>query len=734
MNGKQLLSTLKFNEAYAKFNHATGKLETWEESCEDVMSMHYNKFSSLRNWDEIEPYYNSALNAYKKQEILASQRNLQFREKHVLKHNCKLYNCAVTYIDRPEVFKQIFWVLLCGSGVGYSVEKRFIEKLPNLKRRLDISSVNLAKVHVIEDSIEGWAEAIDDLINSFFEGGAKVIFDFSKIRPKNSLIAGEFLAPGSDGLKKSLELIEKLLVEKVDKNDFVLTSLNCHDLICLLSDAVLSGGIRRSALISLFDKDDELMLTCKTGNWFIDAPWRARSNNSAKLLKNSLTKEELDSYKTYIKQFGEPGILLVDDINMMCNPCVEIGFIPRNPRTGNSCWSFCNLNEIIGSKATTAEKFYEACRNAAIIGTFQASYTSFSFLGEDTEELIRWEALLGVSITGIMDNPDILLNPEILSKGAEIVKETNKLIADLIGINQAARTTCIKPSGNASVLAKTSSGCHPAHARNYFRIVQLNKITPVATYLNDHYSELLEDSVWSASQSDYACYIPIKENDHVLIKKQVDEITFLEYVKLIYDSWVLPGTNKHLGYSNSVTHNVSNTVTVKDWDRVFDYIYENKEHFCGLSFMPDTGDKIYKQAPFTEVLMVHELTDKYEDAAIFASGLIVDALHHFNNDLWDVCAAVMDPNYRLSGDRYTILLKKDIIHRIEKFAKNYFKGNLEDTIACLKDVHLYHKWVKINRALKKHPVDFNKIDYPEKFLSADELSGVACSGGACEIF
>jgi ribonucleoside-triphosphate reductase len=729
MNGKELASLIKFNESYAKFRKDLNRKETWEESVDDVMSMHYNKFSKLDNWKDIEPYFEVAKTAYKNQKILASQRNLQFRERSISKHNCKLYNCSVTYIDRNEVFKEILWVLLNGAGVGFSVESRFISKLSNIKKR-DTSS---HFVHVIEDSIEGWAIAIDTLLFSYFNGTQKVLFDYSKIRNKGELIAEEFIAPGPEGLKKSLDLIEKLLDNKLSKEEFTLTSLDCHDIICILSDAVLSGGVRRSALISLFDKDDTLMLKCKTGNWWIDAPWRARANNSAKILKSALTKEELDSYKEFIKQFGEPGVLLVDDIDMLCNPCVEIGFKPINPFTNKSCWSFCNLNEIIGSHCKTEQDFYYACKAAAILGTFQASYTNFSFLGKDTEELIRWEALLGVSITGIMNNPHVLVNPNVLQKGAEIVKETNKIVAELIGINQSARTTCIKPSGNASVLAKTASGIHPAHAHNYFRTIQLNKETPVAKYLSSNYPELLEEGVWSSTNSDYACFIPIQETKETIVKSQIDELEFLETVKIVYENWVLPGSNKDLGYSNTITHNVSNTVSVTDWDKTFDYIYDNKEYFCGLSFLPNSGDKIYHQSPFTEVLTQEELINQYGDAALFASGLIVDALHCFNNNLWDVCSSVTNKSFVLSGDRITVMVKKDILTRIKKFAKNYFKGDLQKTTDCLKDIHLYHKWVKVNRVLKNKPVDFSKVQYTDSLLNADELSGAACSGGSCEI-
>jgi len=481
----------------------------------------------------------------------------------------------------------------------------------------------------------------------------------------------------------------------------------------------------------LFDKDDELMLKCKTGNWFYEKPWLGRANNSIKLLKSELTKEEFNSYKESIKEFGEPGIVLVDDIDFCTNPCCEIGFIPVNARTGNSCRGMCNLNEINGGYCTTPEKFYEACKNASVLGTLQASYTDMPFLGADTEELLREEALLGVSITGIMDNPKILLDPEILKKGVEIVKETNKMIAEMIGINPSARLTTVKPSGNASVLLETSSGIHPAHARRYFRIMQMNKETEVGKVLYETNPVLLEDSVWSASGNDWAVYVPIEEKEDALLKKDLSDIDFVEAVKTVYQNWVIPGTNRELGYSSRITHNVSNTITVQDWDKLFEYIYDNKESFCGLSFMPSLGDKVYKQSPFTEVLSFREICEKYGEGSMFASGLIVDTIHAFDGDLWDACEAVVNKSFALSGDRYKVLLKKDVVRRIKKFAKNYFKNNLEVTTSCLKDVHLFHKWTTINREYKK--IDFTKADFKPSYTAIDTLGAVACSGGACEV-
>ena len=730
--GKELLKNLKFYDSYSKYQENIGRKETWSESVDDVMSLHYNKFI---NNEELSPYIDKATSLYKDSMILASQRSLQYREQQITKHNARLFNCASTYIDRPEVFKQVLYVLLCGCGMGYSVEKRFINKLPKLKKRKDKTIT-----HVIEDSIEGWAIALDMLMSSFFNGSEQVRFDGSNIREEGAFISGGFKAPGYEPIKKSLELIEDLLQEKLKRNeqlggdyDVFLTSLDCHEIICISSDAVLSAGVRRSALICLFDKDDELMLSCKTGDWFYKKPHLARANNTVKLVLGDFTREEFDNLKESIKEFGEPGMALVKDIDFTTNPCFEIGFIPINPRTGKSCISFCNLTEINGGKCNTEKKFYEACEAASIIGTLQASYTNMPFLGKDTEELIEYEALIGVSITGIMDNPSILLNPEILRRGAEIVKDVNEKIATLIGINPAARTTAIKPSGNASVLLETTSGIHPAHSKRYFRIMQMNKGSEMAKILEENNPILLENSVWNANGKDWAVYIPIEEKDDTITKDEIKDIEFANHIKTVYQNWILPGTRFERGYSSRVTHNVSNTITVENWDAVFDFIYENKEYFCGLSLLPATGDKVFKQAPFTKVLSFDGLVKEYGDSVIFASGLIIDALHAFDGDLWDACEAAKNKEYTLNGDRFGVLIKKDIVRRIKKFSKNYFKNNINTTISCLKDVHLFHKWKTINREFKN--IDFTTIDLKPTYANVNELGGIACSGpnGTCEI-
>jgi len=312
--GKKFLSDLKLHSDYLRWRDDVNRYETWEEATSTIISQHRLKYSGIDIEDElkfVEEFVNN-------KKVLFSQRNLQFRGDDIFKHNARLFNCSVTFIDRPEVFKQIMYLLLCGCGVGFSVEKLFIDRLPSIKQR-NSNTVT----YIIPDSIEGWSLALDKLITSFFNGSETIRFDYSEIRPKNSLIASKFLAPGSEPLKKSLEIIEDLLNNLLKTaliKDTKLSSVNIYDIICHASDAVLSAGLRRSALICLFDKDDTAMMNAKTGNWYIENPQRARSNNSVKLIEGEYTKEEYDKFANAIKEYGEPGFFIVKDKYFLTNP------------------------------------------------------------------------------------------------------------------------------------------------------------------------------------------------------------------------------------------------------------------------------------------------------------------------------------------------------------------------------------------------------------------------------
>ena len=393
----------------------------------------------------------------------------------------------------------------------------------------------------------------------------------------------------------------------------------------------------------------------------------------------------------------------------------------------------CNLTEINASKCTTEQEFYRACRVGAILGTLQAGYTDFPYLGRDTEEIVRREALLGVSITGWMNQP-YLFDAEILRTGAHIVVGTNKEVAAAIGINPAARTTTVKPSGNASVVLGTASGIHPEHSEQYFRIMQLNKESDTAKYLEENMPFLLEESVWSATNSDYVVFVPIVNPKTGLFKKDMKGIKHLELIKLVQENWVNAGTNVEACLKPWLRHSVSCTVIIDNQDEITKYIYDNQDSFKAVSFLADYGDKDFNQAPFTSVLTMDEIVKEYGDGALLASGLIVDGLHVFDQNLWEACDLVLDTDkkIKITGTRQEVWLKGDWIKRAKKFAKNYFKGDLRKLVYCLKDVHLFHKWKTINRQMKD--VDFQEILSMPTYKEVSEYSSMACSGqGSCEI-
>lgn len=725
-DARQLLSDAKFYEAYSRWSDEHGRFETWMESVDRVMKMHKDYYAKRMN-GELASFIEEATTAYRNKLILGAQRALQFGGPQLLKHEMKMYNCTSSYCDRPEFFGEYFYVLLCGAGAGFSVQKQHIKKLPKLQQR-----TKQPKQHVVEDSIEGWATAADVLLSSYFVGGGrypeyegrKVYFDLSKIRPKGAMISGGFKAPGPDPLRQALDRIEYLLQGIVLKEDNkVLRPIHAYDICMHIADAVLAGGVRRAATICLFSPDDYEMLNAKTGNWFHDNPQRARSNNSAVIVRDEVTKEQFHEMMKSIQEFGEPGFVFVDDKDICYNPCVEIGMFPKY---GNkSGWQGCNLTEINGGMCDTPEKFYEACKTAAILGTLQAGYTNFNFLPDVSKKIFDREALLGVSITGWMNNPKVLFDEKVLEKGAQIVRETNEKIAKLIGINPAARTTCVKPSGNASVLLKTASGIHADHAPMYLRNVQMNKNTEVAKLFKKMNPYMVEDSVWSSSGNDYVISFPVVPNKGSLYKDDIVGVKHLELVKKAQKHWVESGTNLEYCVNQKVRHNVSNTIMVDDWDAVEEYVYENRQFFAGISFLPMTGDKSYNQAPNTKVITADEIVEKYGTGSIFASGLIVDSFNVFNN-LWDACSAAKGYGEDISGDDHNKVLKRDWIRRFEKFANNYFDGDLTVAEHCLKDVHLLHRWEKIQQTMKQ--IDWKNDLTEKKFVDIDTMGAAACAG------
>ena len=728
---RKLLSEAKFYDGYSRFNDELERYETWDEAVDRVMSMHEGFYSSKMN--KITEYVEEARDAYKQQYVLGAQRALQFGGEQILKHQMRMYNCTSSYADRPEFFGEVFYILLCGAGAGFSVQKHHVKKLPKIQARS-----KQPKTHVVEDSIEGWATAVDVLLSSYFVNGGKhpeyagrrVYFDLSQIRPKGAKISGGFKAPGPDGLRLALDKIEHLLqAEIIDTKDpKKLRPIQVYDIVMYTADAVLSGGVRRSATICLFSPDDEEMMNAKTGNWFMDNPQRGRSNNSAVIVRDESSPEEFNKLMQSVRQFGEPGFVFVNSKEHTTNPCVEIGMFPQIK--GKSGWQGCNLTEINGGKCTSKEEFFKACRAASILGTLQAGYTDFKFLGSTSKKIFDREALIGASITGWMNNPDVLFDAEVLEEGARIVKEVNREVAEAIGINPAARTTCVKPSGNASVLLQTGSGIHAEHSEMYIRNVQMTKDSEVTAAIKASNPFMVEDSVWSATGSDVVVSFPILPKEGSIFKDELLGVDHLEKVKLAQKHWVEAGTNVDLCADEGVRHNVSNTIIVDDWDQVEKYVFENRNSFAGISFLPMTGDKDYNQAPNTAVISAKDMVKKYDTAAIFASGLVVDGLDAFDN-LWNACSTAQGMGEDLSLETSDNAIKKDWVRRFNSFAENYLDGDLKQAEYCLKDSYLLHKWNKINKNFK--PITWENDLTEKKYTEVDTLGAAACAAGGCDI-
>jgi ribonucleoside-triphosphate reductase len=800
MSIKALQEYTRFSK-YAKYNPEAGRREFWDEQVERVFKMHREKLGESL-YGQIKDDMEFAQRMVEKKRVLGSQRALQFGGAPILKKHSRIFNCTVSYCDRPRFFQECIYLLLCGCGCGFSVQKHHVDKLP----KLSLPSSE-KKVYQIPDSIEGWSDALGILMCSYFDSdltefqeyrGVQVEFDYSLIRPEGSSLSSGGKAPGPDGLMRALEKIRYLL-NKTTIHNGKLRPIDAYDVCMHASDAVLSGGIRRSASISIFSPDDEEMIKAKTGSWFIENPQRGRSNNSVLLVRNETSKEQFSQLMHSVKEFGEPGFIWTENKETLYNPCVEIGFCAyldltdkKNEKIINSSkeyqdsieiekkrqnndsilsgWAFCNLCEINMKKCKTEEEFMESCRAASIIGSVQASYSHFPYLGGVTDMIVKREALLGVSMTGMADSPDIAFNPEIQRKGAKVVLDTNEKISKIIGTNVCARGTCVKPAGSTSCVLGSASGIHPHHAKRYLRRVQANKLEVPLQHFQKYNPLAIENSVWSANNTDvvvtFLCEVP----DGVKTKNQVNAITLLENVKLTQQNWVEYGTRVEECIRPWLRHNVSNTCTVKpdEWEAVENFIYDNKAWFAGISLLPASGDKDYPQAPFTAVYTPTETVRKYGDGSLFGSGLIVDGHHAFDNDLWAACdcalgvGEVLDTKslrskieiaFRTNGQYWkdeglspesperllSAWLKHNVknynkkidwVRRSKQFANRYFNDDLREMTYCLKDIYNWKVWCDLSR-------EYVEVDWSQCFETEqgamDTEAGSACSGGKCEL-
>ncbi len=731
MSALQELQNYTFVSKYARWLEDKNRRETWKEAVERVKSMMHTMYADKNISKDIDWAYDMM---YKKK-VLGSQRALQFGGEPILKRHAKIYNCTSSYCDRLRFFQECFWLLLCGSGTGFSVQKHHVAKLPTLEHNVEKNS--LGSKFIIEDSIEGWSDALGVLLSSYFSKPVEefkqyknsyVVFDYSNIRPKgSSLNSGVGKAPGFEPLANGLEKIRTLLDRCIANGQKKLRPIDAYDIVMHSSDAVLSGGVRRSASLALFSANDEEMAKAKTGNWFIDNPQRARSNNSALLLKDETTFEEFKALMESVKEFGEPGFIWSDSTEMTFNPCVEVGMWPVDESSGKSGWQGCNLSTINCSSIEDEDDFYERCKAAAIIGTLQAGFTKLDYLGDISCRIFEREALLGVSLTGIMEKHELVLTEKVLKNGAKIAVETNKLVSKAIGINQAARVTCLKPEGTSSSMLGTSSGIHPHHAKRYIRHVQANVLEAPYQHFKAYNPQACEKSSWSANNTDEVVKFPIEVPDGAKLKNQLPALEMLTVVKDTQKNWVYSGKNRSLCTQEYLSHNVSNTVTVKpdEWEDVTKYIYDNRKYFAGISLIPQSGDKDYPQAPFTTVYTSREIVKEYGDAALWCSGLIELGLNAFNNNLWAACDYV-SMNQSKDNDPEA---KLKFVTKMKNFAGKYFDGDVKRLTYCMKDVYNWKIYCDLFNS-------FKKVDYTQLSETEDNTAGIeeiSCAGGACLI-
>ena len=568
-----ILSEITTHMKYAKYSPVVQRRETWEELVTRNMEMHIKKFPQLES--EIRSSYKYVYD----KKVLPSMRSLQFAGKPIEINNSRIFNCAYLPIDDFRSFSEVMFLLLSGCGVGYSVQNHHIDKLPEIKKPTK------KRRYLIGDSIEGWADAIRMLTKAYFgETNALPEFDFSDIRSKGAqLLTVGGKAPGPEPLKECLFQIQKILDRKQDGER--LKPIEAHDLICYIADAMLSGGIRRAALISLFNLDDEEMLTSKYGNWWETNPQRGRANNSAVILRHKIEKEDFDTLwkKIELSNSGEPGIYFSNDKDYGTNPCCEIALRP---------FQFCNLCEINASDIESQEDLNERTKIATFIGTLQASYTNFHYLRDIWKRTTEKDALLGVGMTGIASGAVLGLD---LKQAAKISKDENTRVAELLGINKASRITTVKPSGTSSLVLGTSSGIHAWHNDHYIRRIRVGKNEAIYTYLSIYHPELVEDDFFKPT---IQAVISVPQKAPIGSIVRTESVTdLLERVKRFNIEWVRAGHRK-----GANTNNVSATISIKadEWEIVGEWMWKNKEYYNGLSVLPYDGHT-YIQAPFEDI-------------------------------------------------------------------------------------------------------------------------------------
>lgn len=785
---RELCSEFTFKQTYARYLKDKKRRENWGEAVERMMSTH-KAFYLPYMTNELKQDISDIEQAIKDKKILGSQRALQFGGDAILEKHWRIYNCTSSYCDRPRFFSESLWLLLCGSGVGFSIQKQHVSCLPAV---IDMNQVLQAKykTFVIEDSIEGWADALNVLVNFFFGLGEEYPqFSYSRIRKNGSALRHGGKAPGPFALKKALQRIEEVFLKRAGKQ---LKPIDCLDIVCHAADCVRSGGVRRAALLALFSMDDEEMLKSKTNTWFQTDGQRARANISIAVPRHSVTEDQFNAIMESTRQWGEPGFIFTDSLEFCFNPCVEISMCPilvtkdgevckeysldlldRSNRSKyeamgykfESGWQACNLTEVNASQfkdfePQTIKEMFTCVRLATKLGTMQAGYTESTYLGDVSKKILEREALLGVSLTGLANSIFFKAHKEqkdlVESTLSDLAKHAcliNRTFAPTIGVNAASRITCVKPSGTASLVLGCASGVHLEHAQKYIRRNQVDASSPIVQAYKKALPEAVELSAWSPTKTDEVVSFAIECDSVSLFKEDASAIDFLNLVKMIQTTWVKYGTSRPTSVEKAV-HNVSNTTTVKvtEWGEVSKYLYENQGTFCGLSFLSATGDYDYIQAPFQRVYELDQINEVYNVAKTQIEREYKEAQKQIKSAYNDERLAKLKEVTSLLEEAGKRIEDKEALEAecemIDAVYQDFIKHNLEmqkndlgdaehDYLESMKSVHadweakysMYTLWQKLHS--KRLKFDFDSIieDHDE----TESIQEVACAGGACLI-
>ena len=695
---KQPLSAIIHHMKYARYLEHEKRRESWEETVERNKQMHLKKYSQqIKDYPELKDAISNVYdNFVKTGKVLPSMRSMQFGGLPIELNPARIYNCSFFHIDHPDAFSEAMFLLLSGVGTGYSVQKHHVEKLPPI---LGVRKEEPRR-YLVADSIEGWADSIKILVESYFKGGNEVEFDLRAIRPKGTrLVTSGGKAPGPEPLRQALSEIKSVFENALQERGFgtMLKPIEAHDILCYIADAVLSGGIRRAAMIALFSFDDHEMLEAKFGPFWEKNPQRFRSNNSAVVMRDKITEEEFWKFwkKVEASKTGEPGIFFTEDSELGLNPCAEISLKSNQ---------FCNLSTGNAATIESQEDFEERAEAESIIGTLQAGYTDFHYLRPIWKKVTEKEALLGVSLTGVATESTLELD---FAAAAKKAKETNKKFAEMLGIKQAARVTAIKPEGTTSLLLGTSSGMHAWHNDYYLRRVRVNKNEAIYNYLKTMYPELLEDDFFTPEKS-AVIVAPQKAPEGAILRTE-PAVSALERLKKLSIEWVKPGHNK-----GKNKNNVSCTINVKDneWNEVGDWMWKNREHYTAIAVLPYDGGN-YIQAPF------EDLNDgwviKLENGEV-----IRKPASSVSNDVLDV----------RDGESEEIQKKSisEVANNVNGYRLRDSKG-LFQSIVSIKFMTKKEQYEELVEKL--HEVDVSHV--PEEEDGTDLSGELACAGGACVV-